>query len=67
MKKKIKIIAEAGINHNGNIKLAYKLIDCAREANADAVKFQIFSADELQSQKQQYKITNANAAKGLTF
>jgi len=57
MKKKIKIIAEAGINHNGNIKLAYKLIDCAREANADAVKFQIFSADELQSQKQQYKIT----------
>jgi len=56
MKKKIKIIAEAGINHNGNIKLAYKLIDCAREANVDAIKFQIFSADELQSQKQQYEI-----------
>ena len=49
MKKRIKIIAEAGINHNGNIRLAYKLINKAKYANADAVKFQIFSADELVS------------------
>ena len=36
------IIAEAGVNHNGNIVLAKKLIDAAVEAGADAVKFQTF-------------------------
>jgi N-acetylneuraminate synthase/N,N'-diacetyllegionaminate synthase len=41
------IIAEAGINHNGDIGLARKLIDVAREAGADAVKFQTFKADTL--------------------
>jgi len=41
------IIAEAGVNHNGNIDLAYKLIDLAVEAGADAVKFQTFVADSL--------------------
>jgi len=40
-------IAEAGVNHNGDIKLAKKLIDVAVEANADAVKFQTFKASEL--------------------
>jgi N,N'-diacetyllegionaminate synthase len=39
------IIAEAGVNHNGKIELAYKLIDVAKEAGADAVKFQTFTAD----------------------
>ena len=34
------IIAEAGVNHNGDINLAYKLIDAAKFANADCVKFQ---------------------------
>ncbi len=34
------IIAEAGVNHNGDISLAYKLIDAAKEAGADIVKFQ---------------------------
>ena len=34
------IIAEAGVNHNGDIDLAYKLIDVAISAGADAVKFQ---------------------------
>jgi len=42
MKNKTFIIAEAGVNHNGKIKLAYKLIDAAKEAGADAVKFQTF-------------------------
>lgn len=42
---KIFIIAEAGVNHNGKIELAYKLIDVAKEAGADAVKFQTFTAD----------------------
>lgn len=46
-KKKVYIIAEAGVNHNGNLTKAYKLIDVAAKANADAVKFQIFDPDNL--------------------
>ena len=45
-KRNIKIVAEAGCNHNGKIKLAYKLIDKAKQANVDAIKFQLFTADE---------------------
>lgn len=41
------IIAEAGVNHNGDIELARRLIDVAAEAGADLVKFQTFSADRL--------------------
>ena len=41
------IIAEAGVNHNGDINLAKRLIDIAKEAGADAVKFQTFKAKEL--------------------
>ena len=41
------IIAEAGVNHNGDMSLAYQLIDVAAEAGADMVKFQTFSADRL--------------------
>ena len=40
MSSKVKIIAEAGVNHNGNLKLAYRLIDAAKFAGADYVKFQ---------------------------
>lgn len=40
-------IAEAGVNHNGELKKAKELIDVAAEAGADAVKFQTFSADRL--------------------
>lgn len=39
------VIAEAGVNHNGSIDLAFDLIDAAAEAGADAVKFQTFSAE----------------------
>lgn len=39
------IIAEAGVNHNGDLKLAKRLIDVAAEAGADYVKFQTFKAD----------------------
>lgn len=39
------IIAEAGVNHNGDIQLAKKLIDVAADAGADLVKFQTFNAD----------------------
>ena len=43
------VIAEAGVNHNGNIELAKKLIDVASKAGADAVKFQTFKASNLVS------------------
>ena len=40
------IIAEAGVNHNADIKLAFKLVDAAKSAGADAVKFQLFKIEE---------------------
>ena len=45
------IIAEAGVNHNGSIDLAKKLIDVASASGADAVKFQTFKADSLVTKK----------------
>ena len=45
--KKVFIIAEAGVNHNGDINLAYKLIDVAKEAGADAIKFQTFKTEKI--------------------
>jgi len=47
------IIAEAGVNHNGSIELAKKLIDVASYAGADAVKFQTFKAEKLVSKNAQ--------------
>jgi N,N'-diacetyllegionaminate synthase len=47
MREKTFIIAEAGVNHNGNLELAKKLVDTAVEAGADAVKFQTFKAEEV--------------------
>jgi len=43
-KKPIFIIAEAGVNHNGKLNLAKKLVDVAVNAGADAVKFQTFNS-----------------------
>ena len=40
---KVKIIAEAGINHNGSLKKALKMVDIAKQSGADSIKFQIFN------------------------
>tara|TARA_B100000886_G_C20401944_1_gene482989 strand:- start:466 stop:1479 length:1014 start_codon:yes stop_codon:yes gene_type:complete len=45
VKKKVFIIAEAGVNHNNKINLAYKLVDAAKKSGADAVKFQVFKTE----------------------
>ena len=47
MKNKVLIIAEAGVNHNGEIARAKKLVDAAAEAGVDFVKFQTFKADKI--------------------
>ena len=49
--KSVFIIAEAGVNHNGDLEKAEKLIRVAAEAGADAIKFQSFNADKLVSKK----------------
>ena len=45
------IIAEAGVNHNGDLQLAKKLIDVAAKAGADVVKFQTFQANQLVTER----------------
>lgn len=65
-RKKVRIIAEAGVNHNGDIKKAYKLIDIARKSGADIVKFQLFKAEKLVTQNAQmatYQAKNLNLSK----
>ncbi|MBO7426501.1 MAG: N-acetylneuraminate synthase [Clostridiales bacterium] len=47
------IIAEAGVNHNGSLELAKKLVDCAKEAGVDCIKFQTFKAKNLVSPRAQ--------------
>ena len=61
MNKKVIIIAEAGVNHNGNFDNAKKLILAAANAGADYVKFQTFKADKLvsrEAQKAEYQKAN---------
>lgn len=65
MNSRTYIIAEAGVNHNGSLDLAKRLIDAAADAGADAVKFQTFKADKLVSQaapKAAYQIKNTDAS-----
>jgi len=50
MKNKIFLIAEIGVNHNGDMHIAKRMIDAAKSSGADAVKFQTFTAEALVSQ-----------------
>ncbi|MGI2172349.1 N-acetylneuraminate synthase [Shewanella sp. MF05960] len=57
--KPVLVIAEAGVNHNGSLKMAFKLVDVAVDAGADIVKFQTFKAKNLVTAdacKAQYQI-----------
>ena len=59
--KSVLIIAEAGVNHNGDLNTAKELIDVAAKAGVDVVKFQTFKADDLVSKrakKARYQINN---------
>ena len=58
------IIAEAGVNHNGDVELAKRLVDVAAEAGTDAVKFQTFKAERLVSAtapKAEYQLQTTDA------
>ena len=48
---KVQIIAEAGVNHNGSLKKALKLVEEAKKSDADFVKFQIFKAENVVTRK----------------
>jgi len=64
------IIAEAGVNHNGDIEIAKKLIDVAAEAGADYVKFQTFKTEKVISKsakKAAYQIENTGKAQESQF
>ncbi len=64
MHSPVLIIAEAGVNHNGDMALARDLVDAAAAARADVVKFQTFSADRLvtaQARKAEYQSRTADA------
>lgn len=61
MKNKVVIIAEAGVNHNGDLEKALQLIDVAANAGADYVKFQTFKTENLvqkNAEKAEYQVQN---------
>ena len=61
--KKITIVAEIGVNHNGNVRLAKKMIKEAIKCGADVVKFQTFFADEyvkFNTKKAKYQLLRTN-------
>lgn len=67
---KIYIIAEAGVNHNGQLELAYKLCDAAKEAGVDAVKFQTWKTEKIVTRKAEkaiYQLENTHDAEESQF
>jgi len=64
-KQRCFIIAEAGVNHNGDLRKAKRLIEAAKKAGADAVKFQTFKTEKLVTRdapKAGYQIRNMGSA-----
>ena len=62
--EKILIIAEAGVNHNGDPDLAFQLIEIAAQSGADTVKFQLFNADKIVTknlEKAEYQKKNSES------
>lgn len=58
---RIYIIAEAGVNHNGSLEIAKKMVDVAREAGANAIKFQTFKAENIvtkNASRAEYQVKN---------
>ena len=47
-------IAEAGLNHNGDIKIAKQMIDKAIESGVDAIKFQTYKSEEFLTESSEY-------------
>lgn len=61
------IIAEAGVNHNGSVDIAIRMVEEARHAGADSIKFQSFNSDKLASrfaEKAEYQKQNTEGAEG---
>lgn len=57
------IIAEAGVNHNGSLRIAKQMVDAAKQAGCDCIKFQTFNTDKIvtrQAQKAEYQIENTH-------
>ena len=74
MYKKIFLIAEIGINHNGDLNIAKKLIDNAKHANFDSVKFQkrtikkVYTKEALDAERTSpWGTTNRQQKEGLEF
>ena len=58
-KDRVYIIAEAGVNHNGNIQIAKEMVDVAVSAGVDAIKFQTFNSEKLvcrNARKAEYQV-----------
>lgn len=59
------VIAEAGVNHNGDVEMAHRLVDVAADSGADAVKFQTFEPERLVSplaRKAEYQVANTGSS-----